>query len=229
MNIIFHKGNILPMSNSSTIETDVDVPKEFTCDKLAVIHSKPESTVILKSGYIFRVEEFVSNPNNKGICEIVGKEFLAIKKGYKLVSCKTEDIPKRASSDASGSRTDIVYFNGVISDKVIVAIADTNYMNVVILKVMQPGDTHKQPLLGKSQIIGMWPFGDPISLTLPEMFVTRCATRRLLILDPEKFMNGKKEIQVNFNRKKTSDDRNLGYLHKNAEILSDLNLKGKLE
>ena len=42
-------------------------------------------------------------------------------------------------------------------------------------------------------------------------------------------MNGNKELQVNFNRKKTSDGRDLGYLHKNAEILSDTNLKGKLE
>ncbi len=226
--ISFYDNDIMVLSSQSATP-DIDPPKEFMCDKLAILHKKPKSSIILKSGYIFRVDEFVSNAGQKGICEIVGDEFLAIKKGYKLVEIRTTDIPRRASTDAAGSRTDIVYFNGIMADKVIVAIADTNYMNVVILKVMKPGDTHKQPLLGKSQILGMWKFGDPISLILPEMFVSRCSTRRLLVLDSEKFMNGNKELQVNFNRKKTSDGRDLGYLHKNAEILSDTNLKGKLE
>ena len=228
--ITFYKGNIRAF-RTSMIEptTDLEEPKEFMADKISVLPNKPAGSIILKSGYIFRVDDLISNPNQKGICEVVGDEFLAIKKGYKLVTCRATDVPKRASVDASGSRTDIVYFNGLYADKVVVAIADTNYMNIVILKVMKPGDTHKQPLLGKSQILGMWKFGEPISLTIPEMFVTRAASRRLLIMDSEKFMNGKKELQVNFNRKKTSDDRTLNYLHKNAEILSDVVLKGKLE
>ena len=221
------------MPNGGTKEElMIDLPKEFTCEKLAFVHNpcKEMWTIALKSGCILRLNDCTNTViKQKGICEIVGDRFLAIKKGYKLVEVDSKSIQERADINANGSKTDIVYFNGIMSDKVIVAIADTNYMNVVILKVMKPGDTHKQPLIGKSQIIGMWKFGDPISLILPEMFVTRCATRRLLIMDSEKFMNGKKEIQVNFNRKKTSDDRALNYLHKNAEILSDLNLKGKLE
>ena len=228
--IHFYSGKVTAMSAAAnTVVPELDEPKEFVADGIAVLPRKPEGSIILKSGYIFRVDDLLASPHSKGICKVVGKEFLAIKRGYKLVSCRTSDIPKRVSADASGSRTDIVYFNGVNADTVLVAIADTNYTNTVLLKVMRVGDTHKQPLLGKSQILGMWEYGTPVSLILPEMFVTRCATRRLLLMDPIKFMNGKKELQVNFNRKKTSDGRTLSFLHKNAEILSDVNLKGKQE
>lgn len=228
--IKFYNGKVLPLSAAlNTVIPELDAPKEFKADGLAVLSNKPAGTVIMRSGCIFRVDELLASPNTKDRYEVVGDEFLAIKKGYKLVKCNITDIPKRAIASATGVRTDIVYFSNVIADRVIVAIADTNYTNSVLLKEMRIGDTHTQPLIGKSKILGIWKYGDPLYLELPEMFVARCATRQLIVLNSAIFMNGKTEIRVNFNRKRTSDDRALGYLHKNAEILSDTTLKGKQE
>ena len=214
---------------TENMSDDRDLPKEFMANKFQSVSFTPKTCVTLKSGYIFRMEGVFPSADPKAISAYVDDKFTVVKRGFKLCTIDAESISKRASMDASGQRTDIVYFDGNLYKNALVAIVDTNAPNIVTLRIMKDGDTKPQPLMGRAKIIKMCELGNPLSLTIPEEFVTRCATRNLIIFDTLKFMSGHQELQINFNRKRVSDGRPIEFLHKNAEILSDMNLKGKLE
>ena len=210
-------------------DPEIELPQAFMAKDLVVAKEPPRYTVIYHRGALSYVDGIVDCSKISGQHAYVAGDFLMIKPGYKLEVCNPLGLTKRSSADAAGTRTKVGYLSSIMADKVIVASVDINFQNVVFLRMMSPGDTFPQPLLGASMILGIWEPTTPIYLEIPEYYVTRCSTRKLLITNPTEFMQGKPLVEINFNRKKTNDDRTLGYLHKQVDILSDLNLKGSLE
>ena len=129
--------------------------------------------------------------------------------------------------EALGNKTDLIYVSGVCADEVVIAVANTSSSNSVILARLKEGEQFKKLLLGKTEILGMWRYGDPISFTIPQEYLSRCVVKHILIRKPEEFFEDNKRIELFLNKRKSSNDKNLVQLYKGTEIYSDSTIRGK--
>ena len=153
--------------------------------------------------------------------------FTALDCNFTLRQVSTSDLVKRRNADALGARSDLMWFDGTQADEVVVAIANTKLPNQIDLVRMKTGDKYTKVLIGHTEILGMWKYGNPIGVRLPEEFISRCGIRHLLIRHPENLFGDETKITVSFTKHRTSNNKQLVPLAKGADILSDGSLRGE--
>ncbi len=220
--------NLVVHTHNKTIVTDeqFDLPREFYAVRLEVIKHKPRATVSLREGCIARIDNLVQFDKKTRIGAHVATGFTAIDRAFKMHQYSTTAITKRLRVDATGVKSDIQYFNGVQADEVVIAVVNNKNPNQVDLQRLKEGEIYRKPLLGSTRIIGMWKYGNPISLTIPQEFLNRCSIKTLLIKNPDSFFGTDKKITVHMNKQRTSTNKNLVPLYKGVDVLSDSAIKG---
>ena len=228
--IIYPAGAVKLIAHTKTgIITDekLSFPKEFSASKLEVCKLKPRSVVMLKNGAISRVDGVYNLYGKRGILTHVSMGFAALDRNFKLVQVSTPSLPKRNSLDALGNKSDLLYFNGVQADEVVVAAVNSKSPNHVIMMRLKEGDIFKKLLLGHTEVLGMWRYGDPISFTIPQEYLSRCPVKHILIRKPEEFFGNDKRLELFLNRRKASNDKSLVQLTKGTDIYSESTIRSK--
>lgn len=202
-----------------------DHPKEFKADQLLVSKYKPRSTIILRDHSLSRVDKIVV-PTDGALYAMFGKDIVVIKQNYTVEKLPSIAVTKRLTPQANGIKSDVIYFNGVTGDDIIVATANTSMPNMVTFERIAPGKRLVRQLTGKVIILGMWATGDKISITLPNEVLARCPTKHLIISDPISFMGNETLVKVHMNKRRTSREQQLHQLYKGIDILTDIPVKG---
>lgn len=206
----------------------LDLPKEFKAVRLEVVKLKPRSSVSLKNNTISRIDAIVSFDKRSGIMAHVATGFTAIDRDFIMRQVTTTQVPKRNSFDALGNKSDILYFNGVLADEVVIAAVNDKFPNQVDLVRLVSGEKYKRPLLGKTSIIGMWKYGNTISFTIPQENLVRCGTKNVLIRKVDDFFDKDRKVTIFMTKHRTSNDKNLVMFAKGVDVLSDTTLRGDI-
>ena len=205
----------------------LDLPKEFKASRLEVIKIKPRSSISLKNDTISRIDQIVSFEKRSGIMAHAGTGFTAVDRDFIMRQISTTQIPKRNSFDALGNKSNLLYFNGVFADEVVIAAVNDKNPNQVDLVRLVEGEKYKKPLLGKTKIIGMWKFGTTISLSVPPEYLARCGTKNVLIQKVSDFFDKDRKVTIFMTKHRTSNEHNLSVFAKGVDVLSDTTLKGE--
>lgn len=204
----------------------IDFPKEFYADRLEVCKLKPRVSIGLRNGAISRIEGVVSFDKKAGILAHASGGLTVVDKAFKLRQVSSTDIPKRNSFEALGNKSDILYFNGTYADEVVIAVVNDKNPNQVDLQRMKDGDSYRKLMLGHSEIIGMWKYGNPISFTVPGRYLSRCGIKQVLIKNPEQFFENNTKVTIFMNKHRTSTEKHMVPLSKGVDILSESSIKG---
>jgi hypothetical protein len=92
---------------------------------------------------------------------------------------------------------------------------------------LKEGDTFKKLLLGHTEVLGIWRYGDPISFTVPQEYLSRCPVKHILIRKPEEFFGNDKRLELFLNKRKASNDKSLVQLTKGTDIYSESTIRSK--
>ena len=204
----------------------IDFPKEFYADRLEVCKLKPRVSVGLRNGTISRIEGVISFDKKSGILAHASGGLTVVDKAFKLRQVSCTDIPKRNSFEALGNKSDILYFNGTNAEEVVIAVVNDKNPNMVDLQRMKEGDSYRKLMLGHTEIIGMWKYGNPIAFTVPGRYLSRCGIKQVLIRNPEQFFENNTKVTIFMNKHRTSTEKNMVPLAKGVDILSESSIRG---
>ena len=205
----------------------LDLPKEFKASRLELLKVKPKSSVSLKNDTIMRIDSIVPFDKKHGITAHVGVGFTALDRDFVMRQVSTTQVPKRNSFDAFGNKSNLLYFNGICADEVVIAAVNNKLPNQVDLVRLKENEKYTHPLLGKTVVLGMWKYGSPISFSVPSEFLSRCGTKNVLILKVHELFDSSRKVTLFMTKHRTNNDKKFTMFAKGVDILSNTTLKGE--
>lgn len=201
-----------------TDEEDLVLPKEFVADTLTVLKYKPQSTIILRAGTIYRMDRLTHSSNTKLQTRVVGSAFTCVHKDGLIEQLNTTSVPLKKDLLAQGINTTISQVFSTCGDDLVAIYANTKNFNTIYFERIVPGNRIHKSYLGTTRVLAIVRANDPCGLVLQPPFSARCPQRHLYLSKINDLLNTENRVEVSLYKKTTSNGQKLVQLAKNSII-----------
>lgn len=111
----------------------------------------------------------------------VSDRITVIDKKWRVQSIPASEVVLRKTVKATGNLTNYRYFDNVVGPQVVIVTAAASEQNQIYIHRVKMGESLHHPLLGETIILGVYPDGEDIIVSIPTSCLNRCTTQHLLL------------------------------------------------